>query len=227
MRYLQILNPWISPVPGKKSGQERSSQDGSGQGQSGLRMRQGRDELERDGDVVSVPYTVIRSDRRTMALQVKPDGSLLLRLPRSVPEKQALEFAQRHQQWIRRALRRMAEYPAQRAEFSEEEIRRHKETLRPVLLHRVAYFAERMGVDYGRITIRNQKTRWGSCSSQGNLNFNWRLALLPPELLDYVVVHELAHRREMNHSRRFWSQVERILPDYRERKNRLREFLLK
>ena len=80
-----------------------------------------------------------------------------------------------------------------------------------------------MGVDYGRITIREQKTRWGSCSSKGNLNFNWKLVLLAPELLDYVVVHELAHRREMNHSKNFWKIVEAELPDYREQRRRLKE----
>ena len=80
-----------------------------------------------------------------------------------------------------------------------------------------------MGVDYGRITIREQKTRWGSCSSKGNLNFNWKLVLLAPELLDYVVVHELAHRREMNHSKNFWKIVEAELSDYRERRRRLKE----
>ncbi|MDY3888895.1 MAG: M48 family metallopeptidase, partial [Agathobacter sp.] len=86
---------------------------------------------------------------------------------------------------------------------------------------RVAYFADIMGVDYGRITIRMQKTRWGSCSSKGNLNFNCLLMLAPPEVIDYVVVHELCHRKEMNHSKAFWREVERVLPDYRSRKLRL------
>ena len=80
-----------------------------------------------------------------------------------------------------------------------------------------------MGVTCGRISIREQKTRWGSCSGQGNLNFNWKLILMPPEILDYVVVHELAHRKQMNHSPAFWAEVERILPDWRERRRWLRE----
>ena len=88
---------------------------------------------------------------------------------------------------------------------------------------RVEYYARLMGISYGRITIREQKTRWGSCSGKGNLNFNWKLTLMPAELLDYVVVHELAHRKEMNHSRKFWKIVEQVLPDYRERRRRLRE----
>ena len=82
-----------------------------------------------------------------------------------------------------------------------------------VIPERVRYYAPIVGVDYGRITIRNQKTRWGSCSSAGNLNFNVALMRVPLEVLDYVVVHELCHRIELNHSKRFWSEVERVLPD--------------
>lgn len=88
---------------------------------------------------------------------------------------------------------------------------------------RAAYFAQKMGVSYGKITIREQKTRWGSCSSKGNLNFNWKLILMPREVLDYVVVHELAHRKEMNHSRAFYQVVESIMPDYKIWQNWLRE----
>lgn len=76
------------------------------------------------------------------------------------------------------------------------------------------YFAEKIGVDYGRITIRCQKTRWGSCSSSGNLSFNCLLMLVPESVRDYVIVHELCHRKEMNHSARFWREVAEVCPDY-------------
>ena len=79
---------------------------------------------------------------------------------------------------------------------------------------RVDHYAKQMGVSYGRITIRSQHTRWGSCSSKNNLNFNCLLMLAPDDVLDYVVVHELCHLKEMNHSSRFWAEVQRVLPDY-------------
>lgn len=83
-----------------------------------------------------------------------------------------------------------------------------------VIPERVAYYAPKVGVTYGRITIRNQRSRWGSCSAKGNLNFNCLLMLAPPEVLDSVVVHELCHRLEMNHSKKFYAHVLRVYPDY-------------
>lgn len=89
---------------------------------------------------------------------------------------------------------------------------------------RVAYWADIIGVTYGRISIRQQKTRWGSCSGEGNLNFNCLLMQMPKEIIDYVIVHELCHRKQMNHSKLFWAEVAKILPDYKERRKALKEY---
>jgi hypothetical protein len=108
---------------------------------------------------------------------------------------------------VRRALRRSSR--AAHAKYLE-----HKEAARALVHARLAHFNQFYGFTYGSVAIRDQRSRWGSCSSAGNLNFNYRIALLPPHLSDYVIVHELCHRGEFNHSQRFWDLVARVMPDY-------------
>ena len=102
-----------------------------------------------------------------------------------------------------------------------------RERIQTFIEEKVSHYASVMGVSYGRITMRNQKTRWGSCSSEGNLNFNCRLLFVPDRIVDYVVIHELAHRRFMNHSKAFWKEVEKYMPDYKEQKKLLSRFAIK
>ena len=166
-------------------------------------------------------YTVMRSGRKTLALQVKEDGRVIVRAPYRVSKRQIGAFVERHRDWIEKQRGRIAQAEKNAIFCTQEERAGWIRKARERIPQRAAYFAQRMGVDYGRITIRDQKTRWGSCSSRGNLNFNWKLMLMPEEVLDYVVVHELAHRREMNHSAAFWKVVEAELPDYRERRKYL------
>ncbi|UOF92114.1 M48 family metallopeptidase [Fodinisporobacter ferrooxydans] len=99
----------------------------------------------------------------------------------------------------------------------------YKQNARQLIPERVRLLSKRMNLSYNRITLKDQKTRWGSCSSLRNLNFNWRLIMAPPDVLDYVVIHELAHLREMNHSKQFWSIVEQFMPQYRIHKDWLKE----
>ena len=138
--------------------------------------------------------TVIKSNRKTIAIQVDFNQNVTVRAPYSVSEK--LTF---------------------------EQIRELADKACVTIPARVEYFAKVIGVTYGKITVRNQKTRWGSCSSKGNLNFNCLLMLAPPEVLDYVVVHELCHRKQMNHSKAFWLEVEKVLPNYKEVRKWLKE----
>lgn len=143
---------------------------------------------------------------------------MLLRIPRHMSDAEAIQAAGCHSRWIAGQYKKAVEAAESRREYNEEEIKEYKKRLRPVLEERAACFAGLMKVRYHRITVRAQKTRWGSCSAKGNLNFNWKLALVPPEILDYVVVHELSHLIEMNHSPRFWQQVEQVLPDYKDKR---------
>lgn len=165
--------------------------------------------------------TVIKSNRKTVAIRVNADLSVTVRAPRRATKKDINRILKEKEKWIlehiEKLRERKAEYEAnQQYRLTEDEIYELSEKAREIIPNRVRYFAELVGVSYGRITIRNQKTRWGSCSSKGNLNFNCLLMMAPAKVLDYVVVHELCHRKEMNHSKEFWSEVERILPDYRE-----------
>jgi predicted metal-dependent hydrolase len=158
-------------------------------------------------------------------MSVAPDGHLIFRAPGGMSTETVETFARGHARWIRNHIERMRErktFP----ELPPDELYELSERLAAILSRRLRYYAAVMGVTYGRVTIRNQKTRWGSCSSTGNLNFNIHLAQTDQELIDYVIVHELAHRKEMNHSPAFWKIVESVLPDYRERRERLSYYVL-
>ena len=163
---------------------------------------------------------VIRSNRKTVSIEIKPDMTVTVRAPRSVTERQIERILQEKDNWIQKHFEQMKMKNAGAGEqdinpLTDEDIRRLANDAKMYIPERVEYYAGIIGVSYGRITIRNQKTRWGSCSSKGNLNFNCLLMLTPPEVIDYVVVHELCHRKEMNHSKKFWNEVEKVIPDYK------------
>ena len=162
-------------------------------------------------------YEVIRSKRKTITMQLRPDGTLLVRAPLRMSTARIRAFVAENQGWLEKARRRAAAVRQEAVSeglLTQEDLKALTGEAKRVIPERVAYYAPLVGVSYGRITIRRQKTRWGSCSAAGNLNFNCLLMLTPPEVLDSVVVHELCHRREMNHSKRFYAEVLRVYPDY-------------
>ncbi len=162
---------------------------------------------------MEVSCQLIRSARKTISLQITPKGEVLVRCPNRMPRREVEAFLRSREAWICSHLARFRAQPALPV-LTPEELASLAEEARKDLSERLRRFAPRVGVDYGRITIRCQHTRWGSCSSRGNLNFNCLLMLCPPEVRDYVVVHELCHRKELNHSPKFWAEVEKVLPDY-------------
>lgn len=177
-----------------------------------------------------ISYDLVRSARRSIAIQISCDGHVTVRAPRRCDGAAIERFLREKQEWILRKQKELQEKTSmvqdeleKQPKLTKEDYRRYQELAVETLARKAALYADRMQVTYGNITIRDQKTRWGSCSARGNLNFNWRLILAPEEVLDYVVIHELAHRREMNHSERFWREVEQYCPDYRDRKKWLRE----
>ena len=168
-----------------------------------------------------VNYRIIRSNRKTLSLQITDEG-LLVRAPLRMPEGQIRAFVEQKRSWIEKHLQKRVAQPAEPA-FTQVQLQELAYRASVVIPERVAHFAGCLGVTYGRVSIRSQHTRWGSCSRKGNLNFNCLLMLMPPEILDYVVIHELCHRLEMNHSAAFWSRVESLCPDYRACRRWLKE----
>ena len=164
--------------------------------------------------------TIIRSNRKTIAMRITGPDSVEVRAPRRMPQAQINDFIERHRSWIEKHIARV---PQPASPFTEEEIRALADQALKVIPDRVRRYAALIGVGYGRITIRNQKSKWGSCSAKGNLNFNCLLMLCPPEVLDYVVIHELCHREEMNHSPKFWAEVEKYVPNYKAQRKWLKD----
>lgn len=170
-------------------------------------------------------YTLIRSKRKTISVEVRGD-TVIVRAPNRLPKRDVNAFVQKHESWIEKQLKRSLTQQQQLdkvEKLSQQEIDALYRQAKLVLPERARYYADLLGVDYGRITIRCQKTRWGSCSAKKNLNFNCLLMLAPPEVADSVVAHEVCHLLEMNHSDRFYRLVLRICPDYHRRNRWLKE----
>ena len=169
---------------------------------------------------------IIRSRRKTLSITVREDNVIRARAPYRLSQKEIYGFVESKQSWIRKQMDRLAderERVKEEGTFSKRELEELAGQLAEVLPETVNRYAKELGVTYGRITVRDQRTLWGSCTGRGNLSFNCLLALAPREVMDAAVVHELCHRLEMNHSARFWRLVERTLPDYRVRRRWLRE----
>lgn len=161
-------------------------------------------------------YELIRSSRKTLALEIKGDR-VLVRAPTRTPQKAIERFVAGHEDWIEIHLARNAEKMKSLSAIeplSDEKLKALVKQAKHFIPQRVSYYAELMGLTYGRISIRSQRTKWGSCSAKGNLNFNCLLMLTPPDIIDSVIVHELCHLVEMNHSKRFYELLRKYCPDY-------------
>jgi len=211
-------------------------------------------------------FDIIRSRRKTIAVEITKEGGVLVRAPLKIARREVLDFVHQNRAWIARKLAQASKLQAERTlrRFQEGEpfpflgeqhhlryvpggeyLRKengefllgadlssraedlfrtwYRARAREILEDRVAHFALQMGLSCRSVRITDAKERWGSCNAAGSLNFAWRLVMAPPPVIDYVIVHELAHLVEMNHSRRFWGRLGRILPDYAERRKWLRQ----
>ena len=164
-----------------------------------------------------IKINIIRTDRKTLSIQLK-HGQIIARAPLRMKDKEIYSFIESKKSWVEKNLAKIDERHKALDEvqpFTEKEIKALAEKAKVIIPERVRYYAPKVGVTYNRITIRCQRTRWGSCSSKGNLNFNYLLALFPLEVIDSVVVHELCHRKHMNHSPQFYTEIEKVFPEYK------------
>ena len=166
---------------------------------------------------MSFEYKLIRSKRKTIAIQVKSNLELVVRAPFKLKQREIDKFVLEKESWINAHLTEMKKaLESVPSPFTDEELNLAVIKAKQIIPEKTAYWANVMNVNYNKITIRKQTTRWGSCSSKGNLNFNALLSFCPDDVVNYIVIHELAHRLEMNHSKRFWHIVLSFCPNYKE-----------
>lgn len=174
-----------------------------------------------------IPYEIIKSNRKSVSFSFTREATLLIKAPLFMSDRQIMALLQDRQPWVLENYRKYCAIAEQNSHYSDTQKhfleKKYRQIAKRYIPERVAYFQQFTGGTYNTIAIREQKTRWGSCSSNGTLSFHWRLMMAPPHVLDYVVVHELCHLTHMNHSKAFWELVEKVMPDYKLYRNWLKE----
>ena len=180
-------------------------------------------EIRRGGKKINYDLRVSKRARR-LRLAIYCDGRCIVTAPRFMPDFLINKFITEKYDWIINKIDFLKRFNYKyKAGGSREEYLEHKETAEQIAKERIGYFNQFYNFRVNKINVKNQKSRWGSCSKKGNLNFNYKIAALPEELRDYVVVHELCHLAEFNHSKNFWNLVGQAIPDYREIKKEFRK----
>jgi predicted metal-dependent hydrolase len=172
----------------------------------------------------TIPYTVrLSALARRITLRVRPGGEVLVSVPRRFAGRSVERFLRIQSAWLLNTYTKLRAIPIQPKKEARREYLALREEARVFVHQRLEYYRHVYGYDFGRVSIRNQATRWGSCSRSGNLSFNYRLVQLPPNLADYIIVHELCHRKELNHSSAFWALVQKAVPNFKSLRVELRK----
>jgi len=177
-------------------------------------------------EINGISYTIRNTSRsRKILITVHSDRRIIVskspRIPIAIIEKLVAEKFS----WIQNMLHKQALKPRKLlSQYSVKDYKENKERARALVTEKLSYFNKFLKLKFNSFAIRNQKTRWGSCSGKRNLNFNYKIVFLPEELADYIIVHELCHLIEMNHSKRFWALIAQIIPDYKKRQKNIRLF---
>ncbi len=169
---------------------------------------------------------LIRSRRRTLAIEVNKQGELVVRAPLRVSEREINMFLWRSREWIlntQEESRRKQQQAAIKKSEDPRDEQWYRDHAAQIIPERVEYFAQELSLEYTRVRISSAKRIWGSCSGQNSLSFSWRLAMAPVEVIDYIVVHELTHTIHKNHGKLFWRRVEKSIPNHRELRQWLRD----
>jgi predicted metal-dependent hydrolase len=166
----------------------------------------------------SIQYKVRKSLRaRRMRITVYRDGSVVATVPKNMDENLLVKFITEKKDWIMERVQKFLGSPLRFVRnSSKKDYQKYKAEARELVEKRLEFFNQRYQLKYHQISIRNQKTRWGSCSRHGNLNFNYKIVFLLAEIRDYIIVHELCHLKEFNHSRNFWNLVALTIPNYKQ-----------
>ena len=171
----------------------------------------------------TVEYSTKRSNRaKRLRLAVYYDGSLIVTIPKNFPSSKVEKYIIEKSKWGLEKLeyfKKLSYSDALRIKDDQFEV--YKDEAKKVVERRIKHFNKIYGFKFGKITIKAQKTKWGSCSKKGNLNFNFKIVALPKDIRDYIIVHELCHLKEFNHSQKYWNLVAKSIPNFRSIKNQL------
>jgi len=172
-----------------------------------------------------INYTLIRSKRKILAIQITKEAVIKVRAPLKLPLREIEKFLLQKQCWIEKTRQKVLSQNEKMTvpSFSKEQEQKLIQKAKELLPAKVEHYAGLLNVTPTAVKVGCAKTRWGSCSAKNSLNFSWRLMLVDEDAIDYVVVHELAHIKEHNHGKRFWAIVESILPDYKVRRKKLKD----
>lgn len=175
-----------------------------------------------------ISYTLKRyKSSKTLRLKIRQDGTVLITAPYGLSQKYIDTFVQEKSNWIQEKINIFSTLPQPNVKTRKNDYKKYKEDAKLIVLKHIEKINSHYKFSFGRIAIKNQKTRWGSCSSKKNLNFNYKIIFLPEKLAEYIVAHELCHLREMNHGEKFWSLVEHTIPNYKKIQSQLQKFKVK
>jgi predicted metal-dependent hydrolase len=175
----------------------------------------------------SIKYSLRkRRGQRSYTLSVHAGGRVILTVPKLTTNRHADQFLSKKIRWLKKAIEHSPQKSQKNQVARKEHYKKHKEDARRYIVTRLAEINQYYGYAYKRISVRLNTSRWGSCSTAGNLNFDYRILFLDPLLQDYLLVHELCHLEQMNHSKDFWALVEKTVPDYKEVRKKLRNIKL-